>query len=185
MKKLADLVAAEVQKKLEGTTCGGVEVNKNGVCKYGVFIRRTGARLSAIIYFGDPTGYTTSELADYIVSRYEKRNLAVEQDAERFAAAMESGKEQNIVFQVMNAERNAKLLENLPHFQVLDLAVSYIIPAGDENCTGRKRSYVRVTDEMMKTLGMTEHTLYETALKNTPEYYQFSIKSLYEIMIDD
>lgn len=74
------------------------------------------------------------------------------------------GKEshENIVFYLVNAKQNEKMLEKMPHRRFLDLAIVYRMII-DENMS------MNIKNDMADYLDLNEEQLYELALKNTQE----------------
>ena len=73
---------------------------------------------------------------------------------------------EEIVFQIINRERNKELLKSLPHREILDLALIYRIIRIQDN--GEMMSCA-VTYDILKELRMNEEELYDYAKKRTEE----------------
>ena len=69
---------------------------------------------------------------------------------------------EEIVFQIINRERNKELLKSLPHREILDLALIYRIIRIQDN--GEMMSCA-VTYDILKELRMNEEELYDYAKK--------------------
>ena len=83
-----------------------------------------------------------------------------------------SSKKDNIVMTLINKEKNKELLENMPHKEILDLAIMYrIVMSFDE--TGFNT--VMLTNELMEDMGMTVEELNELAKKNTCRIFPLEI----------
>lgn len=72
---------------------------------------------------------------------------------------------ENIIFYLVNAKQNEKMLEQMPHRRFLDLAIVYKLRV-DENAT------TIIHNRIAKLLDLSEEELYEIALKNTQEKMQ-------------
>lgn len=72
--------------------------------------------------------------------------------------------EEIIVFQVINREKNKELLKNLPHREILDLALIYRIV---RFCKTNNMMSCIVTYDILKELKMNEEELYENAKRQT------------------
>ena len=87
----------------------------------------------------------------------------------------ENAKE-HIVFRLLNSERNASLLQNVPHRKWNDLAIAYHIAPYD--------AVMRfVTDEMASAWNMTEEELWEIAKVNTPRKFPVFHESLVDFVV--
>lgn len=72
-----------------------------------------------------------------------------------------------IIYFTVSYEKNKELLEMVPYRMQLDLAVIYRLMLEVENDVMQS---VIVTNEHLKTLGMTEEELFEAAKVNTPRF---------------
>lgn len=92
-----------------------------------------------------------------------------------------------LAMEVVSAERNAKMLQNVPHEQMEDIAVVYRLVL---NSSKGASSTVLVTNDLMDKFGITHEQLHDDAMKNAPlirpaeitiimqrktEYYNISI----------
>lgn len=81
--------------------------------------------------------------------------------------------------QVVSADRNAEMLEKVPHEQMEDMAVVYrlVLSEGkDESST------VLVTNDLMEQFGITHEQLHEDAMVNAPEIRPAQIRGMTETM---
>lgn len=72
---------------------------------------------------------------------------------------------ENIIFSLVNAKQNEKMLEQMPHRRILDLAIVYKLRV-DKNAT------TNIHHGLAKLLKLSEEELYEIALNNTQEKMQ-------------
>lgn len=77
--------------------------------------------------------------------------------------------------EVVSAERNAELLETVPHKNMEDMAVVYrfLIDSTDEG-----RSSILVTNKMLDNYGITPEQLHADAVKNAPEIRPIVIQGI-------
>ena len=81
--------------------------------------------------------------------------------------------------EVISADTNKKLLENVPHDKIEDLAVVYrFVLESDRN----ERSSILITNAMINQMGVTPEQLREDALVNSPEIRPVIIKGMNDIM---
>ena len=89
--------------------------------------------------------------------------------------------EKNIVFQLINTEKNRELLKNIPHRDYEDLSVIYRWVVGiDED--GAKTSIVN--NALAEKFGLNEDALFELAMKGTKEQLEPYVRSMAEVMRD-
>ncbi len=81
--------------------------------------------------------------------------------------------------EVVSAERNAEMLENVPHTQMEDMAVVYRLVL-DKNDAGN--GTILVTNNMMEQFGVTAEQLHDDAVKNAPEIRPSEIKGMSEVL---
>ncbi len=81
--------------------------------------------------------------------------------------------------EVVSAERNAEMLENVPHKQMEDMAVVYRLVLDKDNAGN---GTILVTNNMMEQFGVTPEQLHEDAVKNAPEIRPSEIKSMTEVL---
>ena len=81
--------------------------------------------------------------------------------------------------EVVSADRNADLLQNVPHEKLEDMAVVYrlLLDQTDEG-----NGTVLVTDQLMDRFGITQAQLRNDALLNAPEIRPSEIKGMSEVM---
>lgn len=72
---------------------------------------------------------------------------------------------ENVIYCLINAENNQRLLNEVPHRMVMDLALIYrmMIRAGEDGFNS-----AIITHELADELGFTEEELYHLAVENTP-----------------
>lgn len=81
-----------------------------------------------------------------------------------------------IVMQLISAERNEELLENLPHTDVIDMAVIY--RAIMRFCDDGGFDSIIVNDQVLKEIEIDKKELHALALQNTKEFFEPTILEL-------
>lgn len=83
--------------------------------------------------------------------------------------------------QVVSADRNAEMLQNVPHKQMEDMAVVYrlVLSEGKDDS-----STVLVTNDLMEQFGITHEQLHEDAMVNAPGIRPAQIRGMTETMND-
>lgn len=88
---------------------------------------------------------------------------------------------ETLAMEVVSAERNAELLETVPHKSMEDMAVVYrFVVSADKGEVGS----VLVTNKMLDQYGITPEQLHADALKNAPEVRPMEIKGMGEVLAE-
>ena len=77
---------------------------------------------------------------------------------------------------VINADRNREYLKNLPHREILDLAVVYVIDVPAFNGT------ITVNNSVARNFSLGEEQLYEVAVKNLEERFTPQLMKMSEML---
>ncbi len=86
-----------------------------------------------------------------------------------------------LAMEVVSAERNAELLETVPHKNMEDMAIVYRI-VHDSSSEGR--SSILVTNKMLDNYGITAEQLHADAMSIAPEVRPAVIQGLSEVMAE-
>ena len=81
--------------------------------------------------------------------------------------------------EVVSADRNADLLQNVPHEKMEDMAVVYRLMLGQMD---EGSGTVLVTDQLMERFGITHEQLRQDALENAPEIRPSEIRGMSEVI---
>ncbi len=85
-----------------------------------------------------------------------------------------------IFYRLVSFEKNQKLLETVPYFRYLDLAVTFhCLVRDDEEGIGT----IRITNEHMRLWEVTPEKLKDLAVQNTEKLFPPSIKSMEEVLL--
>ena len=86
-----------------------------------------------------------------------------------------------ICCKLINAKRNAKLLENTPHVLIEDLAVVFFILATrDESGVGT----IMIKNPILDMWDVTTDELYRIALDNTQRLFRGRVESMFDVMME-
>ena len=93
-----------------------------------------------------------------------------------------------LAMEVVSADRNAEMLENVPHEQMEDMAVVYRLILGQDS-EGRSVLVtndltVLVTNDLMEQFGVTHEQLHEDAMINAPEIRPSEIRGISVVMTE-
>lgn len=86
-----------------------------------------------------------------------------------------------LAMEVVSADRNAEMLENVPHEQMEDMAVVYRLILGQDS---EGRSSVLVTNDLMEQFCITHEQLHDDAMVNAPEIRPSEIRGMSVVMTE-
>lgn len=181
---IRELVEAVAELAGDGYVINQNEVSKNnGVVLQAIVIQEDGGEVSPSVYIDEIAGQiengtkTIDEAAEEIFEIYQKNKMPAS------GAGISKIVEREYIlhhamYQIVNAERNAERLVDIPHRYIEDLAVIYraSVDIGG-NGIG---SYV-ISNEIMENIGLSLEELEKAANENTAKA-GFEIKTLAEII---
>lgn len=145
----------------------------NGKERDAFFLKKEGAMAAPVIYLNEEferfsnSGKTFTQYVDALVPAL-CRSIQDTPDARKLNCLFDPDYvRKNVVLRVVNAEKNSKMLFDLPHYAWQDLAAYcyVIVEERDDGATAG----VKVTHALLAKLGMTTSELYRAAYKNTRE----------------
>ena len=86
---------------------------------------------------------------------------------------------EKLTMEVVSSERNADLLQKVPHKDIEDMSVVYRFELTQ---TDEGRTSVLVTNRMIEQYGITAEQLHEDALANAPEFKPLVIETMAEVL---
>lgn len=167
---------------------GIVSVNhviKNNGCELdGLVIMEKGKNISPTIYLNGyfdeyQSGKKLDDIVMEIVQKYNENKDKLRIEADYFDDF--SNIKDCVVYKVINYSRNYRLLKNVPHKKILDLAVVYYCLLGQhegENITAL------IHNSNMKKWNVTEDDLHYAAVENTPKLLESQIRPMSAIIND-
>lgn len=173
-----------MRKKVEALSETGTKVmimevcKNNGVKKKGLMVKAKDSNMAPTVYleefYGEyKRGKTLEEIAEAVVGVYR--------DSDRFQGMhMEDFKDfkqmkSQLVFRMVNYEKNAEMIKNSPYITFLDLAiVPYISFPIDESNWGS----ILVRNEHLEIWGITNEKVMKIAAENTPKLMQPQIRKM-------
>lgn len=87
----------------------------------------------------------------------------------------------NIIYRIINYEKNKDHLEEVPYIKVLDFAVTFHCLVRDDT---EGIGTIRITKEHCKQWGVKVEELYRHAMKNTPNLFPALIRPMEEVMLE-
>ena len=185
----AEQVRSRVGKELG--SCHSVSIHRanknNGVYYTGLRISEEGLNISPVIYIDRyfreyEKGETTIEsAAGYVVDTYnrERGAGAMAVDMRKFLS-YDSVRE-NVVYKLINTERNRELLEDIPHVEFMDLSIVFQCMLSQEEFG---MASILIHNVHMKLWDVTKEDLYKTAKENTQKLMPYEIKSMAEVLCE-
>lgn len=143
-------------------------LRNNAITMKGVIILKNGEKISPNIYLDEyftqyEQGKTLEEVVDRILILYY--NQVKEKSDFDLQFTFEAMKD-NIIFRVINKEKNEELLKDCPHVVFLDLAVTFhcLIQDGWDSI-----GTIRITNDHLRLWQVSEKDMIDLARKNTPK----------------
>lgn len=87
----------------------------------------------------------------------------------------------HIIYKLINYEQNTGLLQDVPHFRFLDLAVVFCCFLSE---TTNGNAAILIHNHHLDFWNITADALYELAVKNTPILLPYDLKSLEDVLMD-
>ena len=182
-----EAVRDEVAKRA-GAGCGvaikGVKKN-NGIVMRGVSMEKEGSNISPVIYLD---GYYESyksgaaspaDVADDVMDIYRRNKISRNVDMRQL---LDYGRvEENIVYKLINTERNRELLEDVPHTEFLDLSAVYQCMIENEEFG---KASVLIHNAHMKMWGVSREELHAAAEGNTQKLQGYEIKAMSDLICE-
>lgn len=168
-KDFAQEIADKLQKHYEGATVTLREVAKNNGSKLtGVEIREKGESVAPVIYLNEfyesyqQGGENVDSIYDTMRPAYERNRQQPFKCPTEWLLDWEQ-EHDKIFFMLVNAERNAELLESVPHIKFLDLAYIFkIVVEETENGT----AVSTVNDKLAQSWGKDVNEIAYAAEQN-------------------
>lgn len=86
-----------------------------------------------------------------------------------------------VFFRLINYDKNQKLLEEVPYFRFVDLAITFHCLISRK---GEGISSVRITNAIVKMWKVQASDLFKSAMENTPVLFPVSFRSMSDILLD-
>lgn len=181
MEKVKNSVIEKLGKEYQVTVCKSDK--NNGVVYTGLRIQKNGFSVAPLIYLDEhfkqyKNGNTTlSSIVEYVIKESRKNSPNV--DIRQFLTY--ENVKNNIVYRLINTERNQELLKDIPHMEFMDLSIVFrclIL----ENDFGQ--SSILIHNLHMKLWDVSVEELYQTAKENTQKLEGYEIKSMTDVLCE-
>ncbi len=161
------------------------QLKNNSVYLTGITVNKEGSEVAPSLYVDDYYKRFAHgmDLERIIRDLYETLKDAADKpgfDMEKVDCDPSQMRE-DIIFKLVNTERNKELLKMVPHRDFLDLSVTYhrFIAMGN-----KALGSVLITNELAKSYSFTEEELFELAQKNTPKFFSLLVRPLCDTLAD-
>lgn len=88
---------------------------------------------------------------------------------------------EKLAMEIVSAETNKEMLENVPHKNMEDMAVVYRFVLNSEE---QGRASILVTNQMLDTMGITAEQLHKDAMEIAPQLNPAEIRGMSEVMVE-
>lgn len=177
-------ITDSIQQRL-GSKCNvsTTKVTKNnGIVLNGLVFQEEGTHICPTIYIDDfleglALGVPVKTVIQKILELYQKSDIQENIDVSNLAEFQNV--KSRIIFQLINTERNASLLSEIPSIPFLDFSIIFKILIGSsaENTATGTIGY-----SLMKIWNVSVEELHEAAKVNTPVLMPCELKSMREIL---
>ncbi len=178
-------VTEQLTEKLpQGTTITSRRVAKNNnTVLDGLVITRANETLSPTIYLNEYFDACTQknvpfdDLVNEILAQYYRCSPKMKSD---FGHLLDYDKiKGDIIFRLVNYEKNKPLLTTMPHIPFLDLAVTFLclVSVNEDN-----DAIISLKNEHLKLWDMTTEDLFSYTMRNTPERLPFVLQNITELI---
>jgi hypothetical protein len=178
-------IQTQLSSRLEDATLHIQQIARNNGKFYdGLIIVRQGVNIAPTIYLTPYyhrylEGVSLEDIYADILETY--RNNLPEQNFDTTIFTDFAKARERIIMRVINYERNEELLEQVPHFRFLDLAVVfYCLLTADET----QQASILIYNHHLKFWDVDANTLYDQALVNTPRLLPHQIEDMSKIMVE-
>ena len=156
-------------------------LKNNGVRLVGISIRKEGEIAAPIIYmeeyYGEYcAGASIEALTAHLLEILQKVPPLPMYDFEEFFDFDKI--KYRIVYKLINAKKNAKLLKKVPNLPILDFAIVFYVMVSVEEC---ESCSILIRNEHMNEWKLPISILYQYAKSNTPRLCPYVIKPLEEM----
>lgn len=184
IEEFAENVKEGLQKYFgeEVQVCVNPVQKNNGVILTGIVIFEKGNHVAPTIYMESfweeyKKGKELGGIVLEIVKIYEDNRFEYSGELESFETYENAKKK--IYYKLVNAEKNKKLLEEIPFFPFLDLAIVFYC-----DCSNGKfgKAAILIKNMHLEMWGVTPSQVYEEAIKNTPLQHPYEILSMNQVI---
>jgi len=159
-----------------------VVTKNNGKQLTGIVVQEPDYNIAPNLYLNScyedyQSGDSYEDVFEQLVENYEKHKANAQFDTECIQSF--ANVKDRIYFKLINAEKNKALLQGIPHRKYQDLAIVYSVLLAVEK---EESASMNITNQLLESWQVDEHTLYQCAVKNTPRLLKGRIVPLSEVI---
>lgn len=156
----------------------------NGIELTGVIIKEKGCNTSPTIYINDfyeeyKRGTDLEAIVEELCNIFFQNHYAGSVDLSDFSVYEKARKQ--IVFKVINYEKNWELLKEVPHKVFYNLAIVFYYMVSQKPFEGK--ASILIYHSHLKSWGISEEELYRCAMQNAPVLLPARIDNIEDVMI--
>lgn len=156
----------------------------NSLVLTGLIIKKVGQDICPTIYINQlfdsyAAGVPVDVIAEEIIRQYREHDVSLPFDSSTITDYEKS--KDKIIFQLVNTECNAALLETIPSVSFLDFSIIFKIYYGDFPLGSATST---ITNRMLDLWKVNTETVYKIALENTPVLQEYSLKDMTETLVE-
>ena len=184
MEATIESYAEDIKSQVAERLGAGYEVSirkvtkNNGVTLTGLVARRDGENVSPTIYldgfYEDRRWDAADEIADVCIRSASFKGGDITEKVTDAAFARE-----RLCYRLVNMEKNAELLERVPHRDFLDLGIVYYLSV---DAGKGSQASILVDSRMARGWGMDEAEMYKIAKENTPRLFPAESGGLADVL---
>lgn len=161
-----------IEKKMNGRLEGGVRaslytaVKNNGKVKKGMLMEAPGINIAPTIYLEEfyerfSEGESIDKIVDDILNFY--KSIRYEQSWNTTRIEHYESVRDKIVFKLIHTEKNQKILEDIPHIEMLDLSIVFYVLL---DISQQGTATMTIGSEHMQSWNVTKEQLFSLACEN-------------------
>lgn len=160
------------------------EVRKNnGIVLNGLVVQRENCNASPTIYVDnyyreEMTKDDIFSIADNLVEEFGNPKLGKSIDLRSFLDFSKAS--EKILYKLIHREKNRKLLEDIPHRNILDLSIVYYYMVEEAPFYGK--ASIMINNQHMKRWNTSEEQLYRLACQNSPRLLPWNLETMESVL---
>ena len=181
-----DALVSKVKEQLDASYSVALQtvIKNNGISLDAIIIKSPTYNISPTLYinhlFGAyENGEDIDDIARHIIELNSKFQMESDFDTSSFID-FEKAKS-NIIYKLINYDRNRELLSNTPFIEFLDLAIVFYYKVEESYIPD---GYIMITNEIMNKWGSTKDELYSLAKENTSRLYKVKVTKVFDLIFD-
>lgn len=182
-----DALVSKIQEQLDASYFVSLEtiIKNNGVSLDAIVIKHKDFNISPSLYINHLFGaYENGDSSiDEIAKRLIELNYSYQLNSNFDVSVLTDfdKSKDNIIYKLINYEKNIKQLSNVPYIKFLDLAVVFYYKVDNSYI---QDGYIMINNDMLSKWGKSKDELYAIAKENTPRMYKVKISRVFDLIFD-